>query len=213
MDIWPMKRTRVKVCGITSPADAGLAITAGADAIGMVFYTKSPRHISISTAREISSAMPPFVSTVGLFVNSSQQDVSTVLADVPLGLLQFHGDEDESFCSSFNRPYIKAVRVKPETNLMQLCSQYASASGILLDSYKKGIPGGTGEIFDWNMIPGDLPLPVVLAGGLDASNVAAAVSIVQPWAVDVSSGVEILPGKKDKQKIEQFIQAVEGRRQ
>ena len=208
-----MTRTRVKVCGITSPADAGLATTAGADAIGMVFYTKSPRHISISAAKEITSVMPPFTSTVGLFVNSSQQDVSTVLADVPLDLLQFHGDEDESFCSSFNRPYIKAVRVKPETNLMQLCSQYPSARGILLDSYKKGIPGGTGEIFDWNMIPADLPLPIVLAGGLDASNVAAAVSIVQPWAVDVSSGVEISPGNKDRQKIEQFIQAVKGTRQ
>ena len=208
-----MTRTRIKVCGITSPADAGCAITAGADAIGMVFYSKSPRHVSISSAREILASMPPFTSTVGLFVNSSQEDVSTVLADVPLDLLQFHGDEGESFCSSFNRPYIKAVRVKPETDLVQLCRQYSSARGILLDSYKKGIPGGTGETFDWGMIPANLPLPIVLAGGLDANNVAAAVSKVQPWAVDVSSGVEISPGKKDRQKIDQFIQAVGSLRQ
>lgn len=204
-----MTRTRVKVCGITTPGDAGDALAAGADAIGMVFYSRSPRHLSISAAREITAAMPPFTSTVGLFVNSSYQDVSTVLADVPLDLLQFHGDEDESFCSSFNRPYIKAVRVKPETDLIQVCSQYSSARGLLLDSYKKGTPGGTGETFDWNRIPENLPLPIVLAGGLDANNVTKAVSIVQPWAVDVSSGVEISPGKKDSQKIEQFIQAVE----
>jgi len=204
-----MTRTRVKVCGITTSTDAGYAIAAGADAIGMVFYSKSPRHVSISAAREITSAMPPFTSTVGLFVDSSHRDVSSVLADVALDLLQFHGDEDELFCSSFNRPYIKAVRVRPETDLVQICSQYSSARGILLDSYKKGTPGGTGETFDWNSIPENLPLPIVLAGGLDTKNVAKAVSIVQPWAVDVSSGVEMSPGKKDRQKIEQFIQTVE----
>ena len=208
-----MTRTRVKVCGITTPGDAGYAVAAGADAIGMVFYSKSPRHLSISAAREITAAMPPFTSTVGLFVNSSYQDVSTVLADVPLDLLQFHGDEDESFCSSFNRPYIKAVRVKPETDLLQICSHYSSARGVLLDSFKKGIPGGTGETFDWSMIPENYPLPIVLAGGLDVKNVATAVSVVQPWAVDVSSGVEISRGKKDRKKIEKFIQAVESVRQ
>lgn len=209
MDIRPMKRIRVKMCGVTNPVDAGHAIAAGADAVGMVFYSKSPRHISIPTAGEISAVMPPFISTVGLFVNSSHEDVSTVLSAVPLDLMQFHGDEDEAFCSSFNRPYIKAVRVKPETDLMQICREYSSARGILLDSFKKGKPGGTGETFDWSMIPENLPLPIVLAGGLDASNVATAVTTVQPWAVDVSSGVELSPGKKDRQKMQQFIQAVE----
>ena len=181
----------------------------GADAIGMVFYSKSPRYISIEDAQEIVSHIPPFASTVGLFVNSSSDTVRNVLSEVPLDLLQFHGDEDESFCKSFNRPYIKAVRVKADTDLLQICHQYSSARGILLDSYKKGTPGGTGETFDWSMIPAKLPLPVILAGGLDANNVAEAVSAVHPWAVDVSSGVEHSAGKKDRQKVEQFIRAVE----
>lgn len=204
-----MTRIRVKVCGLCTLADAEHAIIAGADAIGMVFYSKSPRYISISDAQEIVSHIPPFASTVGLFVNSSSDTVRNVLSEVPLDLLQFHGDEDESFCKSFNRPYIKAVRVKTDTDLLQICHQYSSARGILLDSYKKGTPGGTGETFDWSMIPSKLPLPVILAGGLDANNVAEAVSAVHPWAVDVSSGVEHSAGKKDRQKVEQFIRAVE----
>ena len=208
-----MTRTRVKVCGICTKADAMNAVNAGADAIGMVFYTKSPRHISIDAAKEIASSIPPFVSTVGLFVNSSQLEVSEVLSAVPLELLQFHGDEDESFCCSFKRPYIKAVRVKEDTDIQVICHRFASAKGILLDSFRKGIPGGTGETFNWNMIPENLPLPIVLAGGLNARNVATALSTVQPWAVDVSSGVEISPGKKDRQMIEQFIQAVQSVRQ
>jgi phosphoribosylanthranilate isomerase len=208
-----MSRTRVKVCGICTADDAVAAVSAGADAIGMVFYPKSPRHISVSTAKYITSSLPPFVSAVGLFVNSSFQDVSDVLAEVQLTLLQFHGDEDESFCNSFKLPYIKALRVKAGSDLRQECRQYQSARGILLDSYKKGLPGGTGETFDWDVIPDDLPLPVILAGGLDGNNVEQAISTVKPWAVDVSSGVEESPGKKDPLKIVQFIKAVESLRQ
>jgi phosphoribosylanthranilate isomerase len=204
-----MTRTRVKVCGICTADDADAAVSAGADAIGMVFYPKSPRHVSISAAREIASSIPPFVTTVGLFVNSSSEAINDVLSEVQLGLLQFHGNEDEVFCKSFNLPYIKALRVKAETDLYQQCEQYASARGVLLDSYKKGMPGGTGEIFDWDVIPDDLSLPVILAGGLNANNVAQAISTVNPWAVDVSSGVEESPGKKDQQKILQFFNAVE----
>ena len=208
-----MTRTRVKVCGICTADDADAAVSAGADAIGMVFYPKSPRHVSISAAREIASSISPFVTTVGLFVNSSSEAINDVLSEVQLGLLQFHGNEDEVFCKSFNLPYIKALRVKAETDLYKQCEQYASARGILLDSYKKGTPGGTGEIFDWDVIPGDLSLPVILAGGLNANNVAQAISTVNPWAVDVSSGVEESPGKKDQQKILQFFNAVEHLRQ
>ncbi len=212
MDVWLMTRTRVKVCGICTSADAQAAITAGADAIGMVFYAKSPRYVSLATASDIASAVPPFVSTVGLFVNSRQQQIRDVLSQVQLDLLQFHGDEDEAFCSSFKLPYIKAIRVKADTDFKQVFDDYASARGILLDSYKKDTPGGTGESFDWNIIPPDPPLPIILAGGLDGNNVAQAISIAKPWAVDVSSGVEESPGKKDLKKIEQFIHAVEALR-
>lgn len=206
-----MKTTRIKICGICSVTDAKYASSAGADAIGMVFYAESPRNVSLETANDIVSSLPPFISTVGLFVNSSQQEVKQVLSSVQLDLLQFHGVEDEAFCKSFDRPYIKAVRVKDDTDLASICQQYKSARGMLLDSYKKGTAGGTGEVFDWGLISKNLSLPVILAGGLNPGNVAAAVSAVQPWAVDVSSGVEESPGKKDQQKIVQFIRAVTGR--
>ena len=203
-----MSRTRVKICGITNLHDAEIAVDAGTDAIGMVFYPQSPRSISTSDAREIVDRMPPFVTTVGLFVNSSAQQVNEVLSAASLDLLQFHGDEDEEFCKHFKRPYIKAVRVQADTDLHRLCQQYASAKGLLVDSYKPGIPGGTGETFDWAMIPRDLPLPLVLAGGLNAENVNAALVSVKPWAVDVSSGVELSPGVKDSAKISEFMHAV-----
>lgn len=200
-----MSRIRIKVCGICTVGDAAAAVHAGADAIGMVFYPESPRFLSISQARDITSRMPPFVSAVGLFVNSSYQEVCAVLSETKLELLQFHGDEDEDFCKSFDLPYIKALRVKAGLDLYQQCRKFESARGILLDSYKKGIRGGTGETFDWHLIPHDLPLPVVLAGGLDSNNVKQAIHTVKPWAVDVSSGVEDSPGKKDQEKIVQFI--------
>jgi len=207
-----MNKTRIKVCGICTVADAKLACSAGADAIGMVFYAKSTRNVTVETAMDIVSSLPPFVSSAGLFVNSARQEVNQVLSRVQLDLLQFHGDEDEAFCSSFDRPYIKAVRVKGDTDLSSLCQQYASARGLLLDSYNKDAAGGTGEVFDWGLIPKGLSLPVILAGGLTPENVAAAISTVQPWAVDVSSGVEESPGKKDQRKIERFISAVESLR-
>lgn len=200
-----MSRIRIKVCGICTAGDAATAVRAGADAIGMVFYPESPRFLSISQARDITSRMPPFVSAVGLFVNSSYQEVCAVLSEVKLELLQFHGDEDEAFCDSFDLPYIKALRVKAGTDLYEQCRRYDSARGVLLDSYKKGVPGGTGETFDWDLIPHDLPLPVILAGGLNSNNVKQAIRTIKPWAVDVSSGVEKSPGKKDPEKITQFI--------
>jgi phosphoribosylanthranilate isomerase len=203
-----MSRTRVKICGITNSHDAEIAVDSGADAIGMVFYPDSPRNISLSQAREIVSRVPPFVTTVGLFVNSSAQQINRVINAVSLDLLQFHGDEDEEFCSHFQRPYLKVVRVQANTDLHRLCQQYASARGLLVDSYKPGIPGGTGETFDWSMIPRDLPLPLVLAGGLNAGNVESALARVQPYAVDVSSGVESSPGVKDVEKISGFMRAV-----
>jgi phosphoribosylanthranilate isomerase len=166
-----MSRTRVKVCGICSTYDADTAVQAGTDAIGLVFYAKSPRYLSISRAREITTSLPPFVTAVGLFVNSSTTEVREVLSEVQLQLLQFHGDEDEAFCKSFDLPYIKALRVKPEIDLYQQCRKFSSARGVLLDSYRKGVPGGTGETFDWGLIPDDLPLPVILAGGMVSNNI------------------------------------------
>ncbi|MEA1890034.1 MAG: phosphoribosylanthranilate isomerase [Pseudomonadota bacterium] len=207
-----MNNTRIKICGICNVDDAQKACIAGATAVGMVFYAKSPRNVTVASAREIVSSLPPFISSVGLFVNSSQQEVNQVLSRVQLDLLQFHGDEDEAFCNSFDRPYIKVTRVKNDTDLVRVCEQYASARGLLLDSYKMGTPGGTGEAFDWGLIPDDLSLPVILAGGLNPENVAEAISRVRPWAVDVSSGVEKSPGKKDQEKMVQFIRAVENLR-
>lgn len=203
-----MNRTRIKICGICSVDDAAIACNAGADAIGLVFYEKSPRNVTLESAAEIVASLPPLVSVVGLFVNSSDEEVRQVLSRVQLDLLQFHGDEDEDFCSSFDRPYIKAIRVKSDTDLSNLCQLYVSARGFLLDSYRKDTPGGTGETFDWELIPSELSFPVILAGGLNPENVAQAISAVQPWAVDVSSGVEASPGKKDQQKIEQFVHAI-----
>jgi len=207
-----MRRTRIKICGICSVADAMSACNAGADSIGLVFVDQSPRKVKADTAIEIVSKIPPFITIVGLFVNNSRDEILQVLSRVHLDLLQFHGDEDEAFCDSFDLPYIKVIRVKKDTDLSAFCFKYASAKGILLDSYKKGIAGGTGEAFDWDLIPEDLPLPVILAGGLNPGNVAEAVKKTRPWAVDVSSGVEASPGNKDREKIEQFIGAVEATR-
>ncbi len=202
-----MNHTRIKICGITNKSDARVAWQAGADAIGMVFYEKSPRNVELSTAKEIGKSLPPFVTMTGLFVNSSEQEVKQVLKEVALDLLQFHGDEDEKFCRRFGRPYVKVIRVEDYDEIDSICRQYPSARGILLDSYKKGTPGGTGEILDWNRIPKDISHPVILAGGLNPENVGKAISKIQPWAVDVSSGVEHSPGVKDPQKVERFIRA------
>ena len=200
--------TRVKICGITRVKDALTAAQSGADAIGLVFYPGSPRHVSVSQAAMIMGALPPFITSVGLFVNAEAQAINAILQDLPLALLQFHGDESASFCRQFKRPYLKAVRVKPSLDLLQYAADYPDAQGLLLDAYVEGIAGGTGQTFDWDLIPAGLPLPVVLSGGLSPDNVSAAIRHVKPWAVDVSSGVEAAKGIKDAAKIAAFMQGV-----
>ncbi len=201
-------RTRVKICGITRLADAQAAAAAGADAIGFVFYPPSPRAVSASAAADIARTLPPFVTAVGLFVDAPAEDVGRVLSAVPLGWLQFHGDEPDDYCRQFHLPYLKAVRVRPETDLLQYAARYTGAGGLLLDAYRAGVPGGTGEVFDWDLIPDGLDGRIVLSGGLDANNVAEGIGRLRPWAVDVSSGVEVAPGIKDSLRIAQFIAAV-----
>lgn len=203
-----MERTRVKICGITSVDDALLAVRSGADAIGLVFYEPSPRYVDIQRAAEIAASIPPFVTIVALFVNASVEQVNQVLADVPVGLLQFHGDESPAFCEQFERPYIKALRMKADVDVTVACRQYQSAQGVLLDAYRKGVPGGTGECFDWQAIPDGLSQPIVLAGGLQSSNVAEAIGVVRPASVDVSGGVEASLGVKDPRKVIEFINQV-----
>lgn len=203
-------RTRVKICGITRPADGLAAAMAGADAIGLVFYDRSPRAVTISQAQSIAAALPPFVTKVGLFVNADEVKVKAVLAKVPLDLLQFHGDEDPRFCASFDKPYLKALRMKPGLALEDGLAAYGSAQGILLDAWHEQHYGGTGLAFDWtrtNELKGNARL--VLAGGLHPGNVAAAIRQVRPWAVDVSSGVESAPGIKSEKLVQQFISEVQ----
>lgn len=196
---------RVKICGITRLQDLHAACDAGADALGFVFYEKSPRHLSIASAAALLRELPPFVQSVGLFVNAEPAFIESVLQAVPLDLLQFHGDETPADCARFGRPYIKAVRVNRETDLLKCAADFDAACGLLLDAWVPGVPGGTGERFDWTLIPANLPKPLILSGGLTPDNVAEAVQRVRPWAVDVSSGVEVSKGIKDAHKIAQFI--------
>jgi phosphoribosylanthranilate isomerase len=203
--------TRIKICGITRNEDAAAAADAGADAVGFVFYPPSPRAVVPARAAEIVGALPPFVTSVGLFVNATREAVLSTLAAVPLDLLQFHGDEPPDYCGQFGRPFLKAVRVRPALDLLKYAQSYAGADrarGVLLDAYVDGTHGGTGRTFDWSIIPGGLALPVVLSGGLTPANVGQAVRQVRPAAVDVSSGVESAPGIKDHGMITAFIQAV-----
>lgn len=201
-------RTRVKICGITRPQDAITAVELGADAIGLVFYAPSPRNVSIEQAAEIVACLPPFVSKVGLFVNAESAFIDSVLKRVALDCLQFHGDETAVECEQINMPYYKAIRVKNDTNLLQYASQYQRANALLLDAYSEAAVGGTGQVFDWTLIPANIGKPVVLAGGLNAENVATAIKQVKPYAVDVSGGVEASKGIKDAAKIAAFMQAV-----
>ncbi|WP_285376310.1 phosphoribosylanthranilate isomerase [Pseudomonas sp. lyk4-TYG-107] len=203
-----MSAVRSKICGITRIEDALAAVEAGADAIGFVFYAKSPRAVSVQQARAIIQALPPFVTTVGLFVNASRCELGEILDAVPLDLLQFHGDETAEQCEGWHRPYIKALRVKAGDDIAAAVDAYPSASGVLLDTYVEGVPGGTGEAFDWSLIPQALSKPLILAGGLTPENVADAVARVKPYAVDVSGGVEASKGIKDHAKIRAFINAV-----
>jgi phosphoribosylanthranilate isomerase len=200
--------TRIKICGITRVEDVLAAAKSGADALGMVFYDKSPRHVGIAQAAQLASVIPPFVTLAGLFVNASAETVRAVLQAVPLDVLQFHGEEEPDFCAQFGRPYLKAIRVKAGVDLVQCAARYGRAQGLLLDAYVEGTHGGTGAGFDWALIPQDLPLPIILSGGLHAGNVAAGIKQIRPWAVDVSSGVEAAKGIKDAAKIAAFINEV-----
>lgn len=200
--------TRIKICGITREQDLHAVAGCGADAIGLVFYEKSPRHVSLQQAAHLARAVPPFVTVVGLFVNPTAEYVFEVLSGVALDVLQFHGEETPQFCAQFGKPYLKAVRVKAGVDLLQYAAAYAGAQGLLLDAYVEGTQGGTGESFDWALIPQSLPLPVILSGGLHAGNVAQAVKQVRPYAVDVSSGVEASKGIKDAAKVAAFIKEV-----
>lgn len=203
-----MAAVRSKICGITRIEDALVAAEAGADAIGLVFYAASPRAVSVPQAQAIIAALPPFVTTVGLFVNTARRELESVLEAVPLDILQFHGDETPADCEGYRRPYIKALRVRPGDDIAARCREYRGAAGILLDTYVPGVPGGTGAAFDWSLIPGDLSMPLILAGGLTVQNVRAAITQVAPYAVDVSGGVELEKGVKDAEKIRAFIREV-----
>ena len=213
-------RTRVKICGITRVEDGVAAAHAGADAIGLVFWSGTPRCVNFEQARAIVAALPAFVSVVGLFVDPQPEAVHAALAAVPLDLLQFHGDERPELCRSFARPYIKAVPVRPEIDLLQYAARFNTAHGLLFDAFEPGgLPGGTGTTFDWARLPPQLTDPttrrLILSGGLTPQNVAAAVRQLRPWAVDVSSGVEITEadgkprkGVKSSTKIVAFIREV-----
>ena len=201
-------RTRVKICGITDRQDALDAVRLGADAIGLVFYPPSPRCVTAERAAAIVEGLPPFVTVVGLFVNASREEIADVLGTVRIDLLQFHGTECPDYCAGHGRPYIKAVRVREGTDLLAERRRYAGASALLLDAYQPGVPGGTGQAFDWGLIPAALGPEIVLAGGLSTDNVGEAVRQVRPYAVDVSGGVEREKGRKDVGKIEAFMRGV-----
>lgn len=202
-------RTRIKICGITRPEDGLEAARLGADAIGLVFYGASPRHVTPPQARAVLAALPPFVTRVGLFVDATEDEVRAVLDTVALDLLQFHGSEPPEYCARFGRPYVKVVRMREGVDPAAEAGRYGAAQGLLLDTYRPGIPGGTGSAFDWGRIPHGLAKPIILAGGLDADNVAQAVRQVRPYAVDVSGGVEQAKGIKSAQKMAAFIREVE----
>ncbi len=201
-------RPRIKICGIRTVADACYAASLGVDAIGLVFYPPSPRHVELEQARAIIQALPPFVSVVALFVNPAAPEVDRVLGTLAIDSLQFHGDEDEEFCRSFARPYIKALPVRPGEDVQPRLSSYASASGLLLDAYHPQLRGGTGDRFDWTQFPRLASRPLILAGGLSAENVGAAVAQLKPYAVDVSGGVESSRGVKSQAMMRAFVAGV-----
>lgn len=200
--------TQVKICGLTTVQDAVAACDFGANALGLVFYPPSSRYVSVEQAAEIINALPPFVTVVGLFLNEEQYVIDNVLEKLPLSMLQFHGTESPAFCRSFERPYIKSVAMKSVADVQSYMAQYIDARGFLLDSNKSGGAGGSGELFDWSLVPGEFSSSLVLAGGLDCDNVAEAVFKVRPTAVDVSSGVESGKGIKDHVLMNKFIHSV-----
>lgn len=203
-----MMSTRVKICGLTRPEDIDAAVALGADAIGLVFYEPSPRSVTLDQAKALVARIPAFVTVTGLFVNPDHRFVESTLQAVPLDLLQFHGDETPEFCGGFERRWIKAVRVRAPGQIGQAFRDYHEAAGLLVDAWDPQRYGGTGQSFNWSLIPDDRPLPLILAGGLSSANVARAIEEVRPWAVDVSGGVEQSKGKKDATKLSDFMKEV-----
>ena len=201
-------RTRVKICGITREEDARVAIDAGVDALGLVFYPSSPRFVDLHRARKIALAVPPFVTLVGLFVDAPNSSIRHVLDTLPISLLQFHGDETPAECEGYGRPWIKAIRMRDGVDLHAVRREYSEAAGLLLDAYRPGQKGGTGKVFDWKRIPTNMAGQIILAGGLTPDNVERAIQEVRPFGVDVSGGVERAKGIKDREKIEAFIRGV-----
>ena len=199
---------RVKICGITSITDALTASNAGVDALGFVFYAKSSRYVTAEQAADICNALPPFVTSVGLFMNADKQQVEQTLSKVSLDLLQFHGNETSEFCQSFNKPYIKAVGIDGMKDFAQYADQYPDALGILVDSHALGKAGGTGETFDWKLLPKNYSKPIILAGGLNPDNITEACRETSVYALDLSSGVESSPGIKSKAKIDALMREV-----
>jgi len=202
-----MNTIRTKICGITQPEDALAAAELGADAIGLVFYAKSKRAVSIEQAQAVVRNLPPFVSVVALFVNENEQTIREILRQVPIDVIQFHGDEDDDFCRRFDRPYLKAVRVQSAADIQTACAKFPNARALLFDAYHPTEYGGTGQSFDWTMLSEDLGKPWILAGGLTPENVVDAVRTSGAAAVDVSGGVESSAGIKDKKKIAAFVAA------
>jgi len=203
-----MERTRVKICGFTTPEQAAHAAYAGVDAIGLVFYPPSPRHVSIEMAQKIITALPAFTHVVALFVDATETEIRNVIEQVSINLLQFHGNESPEACKLYNMPYMKAIRMQKNTDIEALSKSYHDASALLLDAYHPQTKGGTGEKFDWELIPKDCSLPIVLAGGLDKNNAADAIRNVHPYALDISSGVESAKGIKDNNKVSEFLTEV-----
>ncbi|MDR1849605.1 MAG: phosphoribosylanthranilate isomerase [Zoogloeaceae bacterium] len=204
--------TRIKLCGLTRPEDVDAAVAAGADAVGFVFYPASPRYVSVEHAALLIRRLPPFVLSVGLFVNAAPDTIAATLARLPLNLLQFHGDESPAECERWQRPYLKAVRVVPGVDLRRMAADFATARALLLDADTKSY-GGSGKTFDWSLIPADLSLPIVLSGGLTPENVGAAILQVRPLGVDVSSGIEVAKGQKDHRRMRDFVAAVKAAEQ
>ena len=201
-------RTKIKICGITNPKNALDAVDLGVDALGFVFFEESPRYIEPKKARKIINLLPSFVLRVGLFVNTSKEEVLSAISDSSVNVLQFHGDEDEQFCNQFNLPYIKATSFQDGVNLLEYCKLFTSSSAILIDTYSENMRGGTGKTFNWDLLPKELPLPLIVAGGLDSGNVSSLINSINPYGVDVSGGVESDKGVKDYTMMKNFVLGV-----